>query len=97
MKSLNHSSAYVLQIKRQWRVVVPVRGKLTPRICAAEFPSHESAEAWLRSDVGLRTIEAQRGWLSSSLDHFGDGSGGIGLARACDEASRGEGAGYLTQ
>jgi hypothetical protein len=60
MKRQEHSPAYVLQIRRQWRVVVPVRGKLTPRICATEFPSRDHAEAWLRSDEGERTADAYR-------------------------------------
>jgi hypothetical protein len=60
MKRQEHSPAYVLEIKRQWRVVVPIRGKLTPRICATEFPSRASAETWLRSDEGERTVDAYR-------------------------------------
>ena len=63
MKRQEHSPAYVLQVKRQWRVVVPVRGKLTPRICATEFSSRASAEAWLRSDEG----GAHGGCLPKSL------------------------------
>jgi hypothetical protein len=58
MKRQEHSPAYVLQIKKQWRVVVPIRGKLTPRICATEFPSRASAETWLRSYEGARTVDA---------------------------------------
>jgi hypothetical protein len=60
MTRRDHSPAYVLQIKRQWRVVVPVCGKLTPRIYATEFPSRASAEAWLLSHEGERTIQAYR-------------------------------------
>jgi hypothetical protein len=60
MKRQEHSPAYVLQIKKQWRVVVPVRGKLTPRICATEFPCRASAEAWLRSGEGERTVDTYR-------------------------------------
>jgi hypothetical protein len=60
MRRPDHSPAYVLQIKRQWRVVVPVRGKLTPRICATEFLSRTSAEAWLHSDEGERTVDTYR-------------------------------------
>jgi hypothetical protein len=60
MKRQEHSPAYVLQIKKQWRVVVPVRGKLTPKIYATEFPSRASAEAWLRSNEGERTVDAYR-------------------------------------
>jgi hypothetical protein len=58
MKRHDHSPAYILQIKRQWRVVIPVRGKLTPRICATEFSSRVSAEAWLHSSEGERTVNA---------------------------------------
>jgi hypothetical protein len=60
MKRQNHSPAYVLEIKRQWRVVIPVRGKLTPRICATEFSSRASAEAWLHSSEGERMVNAYR-------------------------------------
>jgi hypothetical protein len=60
MKRQEHSLAYILQIRKQWRVVVPTRGKLTPRICATEFPSRTSAEAWLRSDEGERTVDTYR-------------------------------------
>ncbi len=60
MKRHDHSPAYVLEIKRQWRVVIPVRGKLTPRVCATEFSSRASAEAWLHSGEGERTVHAYR-------------------------------------
>jgi hypothetical protein len=60
MKRQDHSPAYVLEIRRQWRVVIPVRGKLTPRICATEFPSRANAEAWLHSSEGERTVNAYR-------------------------------------
>jgi hypothetical protein len=60
LRTINHSPAYVLQIKKQWRVVVPVRGKLTPRICPEEFSTQAAAEAWLQSDEGARAVEAQR-------------------------------------
>jgi hypothetical protein len=60
MRRQEHSPAYVLEIKRQWRVVIPVRGKLTPRIYDTEFPCRVSAEAWLHSDEGERTVHAYR-------------------------------------
>jgi hypothetical protein len=63
MKRQDHPPAYVLQIKRQWRVVVPMRGKLTPKICAKEFPSRRAAEAWLRSDDGEHEVETYRSRL----------------------------------
>ena len=61
MKRHDHSPAYILQIRRQWRIVVPICGKLTPKICPAEFPSRASAEAWLHSDDGQREVDAFRG------------------------------------
>jgi hypothetical protein len=59
----DHPPAYVLQVKRQWRVVIPVRGKLTPKICAKGFPSRGTAEAWLHSDEGEREVETYRSRL----------------------------------
>jgi hypothetical protein len=55
--------AYVLQIRKHWRIVVPIRGKLTPKRCTAEFPSRASAEAWLCSDDGKRTVDEYHGRL----------------------------------
>ncbi len=61
MKRQNHPPAYVLEIKRRWRIVVPIRGKLTPKIHAAEFASRASAQAWLRSEDGQHTVDAYQG------------------------------------
>jgi hypothetical protein len=60
MKRQEHSPAYVLQIKKHWRVVVPIRGKLTPKICPTEFPSRASAEVWMHSDEGKQQVDAYR-------------------------------------
>jgi hypothetical protein len=63
MKRQDHPPAYVLQVKRQWRVVIPIRGKLTPKVCVEKFPSRGTAEAWLRSDEGERTVQTYRSRL----------------------------------
>lgn len=60
MKTLEHSPAYVLQIRRHWRIVVPVRGKLTPAILPEEFPCEASARAWLASSEGADEVQARR-------------------------------------
>jgi hypothetical protein len=60
MKRQNHSPAYVLEIKRRWWVVIPIRGKLTPKIHGAEFSSRASAQAWLHSEDGQHTVDAIR-------------------------------------
>lgn len=52
MKAVRHSPAYIMQFGRYWRVVVPIRGKLTPRMCADEFASREAAATWLSSAAG---------------------------------------------
>ena len=57
MQKQDYRTAYVLQIKRQWRVVIPIRGKLTPKIYAEEFPSRGSAEAWLCSYEGEQAVQ----------------------------------------
>jgi hypothetical protein len=61
MKRQNHPPAYALEIKRRWRVVVPIRGKLTPKIYAAEFSSRASAQAWLLSEDGQHVVNSYQG------------------------------------
>lgn len=51
-----HSPAYVTQIGREWRVVVPIRGKLCPKLAAPMFLAREAAELWLRSADGQQCV-----------------------------------------
>ena len=37
MMQRRHSPAYVSEVRNRWRVVVPIRGRLAPRICPDEF------------------------------------------------------------
>jgi hypothetical protein len=60
MKKIEQSPAYALQITDLWRVVVPVRGKLTPLLCSEEFSSQACAEEWLRSEAGAYAVAAIR-------------------------------------
>jgi hypothetical protein len=60
MKAVRHSPAYVLQVGRCWRVVVPIRGKLVPRMCAEEFASRDEAAAWLSSAAGRDGVSELR-------------------------------------
>jgi hypothetical protein len=60
MRKIEHAPAYVLEIRNAWRVVVPVRGKLTPRIGAETFCTRAAAEAWLFSDTGVREVDGIR-------------------------------------
>ena len=52
-----HPSAYVAELRQgDWRVVVPIRGKLSPRIAQRSFSSRRDACAWLQSEVGMHTV-----------------------------------------
>jgi hypothetical protein len=55
-----HSPAYVAQIGREWRIVVPIRGKLCPKIAAPMFLAREAAELWLRSADGQQCVARLR-------------------------------------
>jgi hypothetical protein len=66
LRVINHSPAYAMEIHGRWRVVVPIRGKLTPRICDAEFPTRASAEVWLRSEEGVLTVDLVRSRISEA-------------------------------
>jgi hypothetical protein len=71
MRTVRHAPPYVMEIAGQWRVVVPVRGKLTPRVCADFFSSRQHAEAWLASEEGHQTtaeIRERRAALTSRND-----------------------------
>src|SRR4051812_30785530 len=49
-------SAYAMELRRSWRVIVPVRGRLTPRICDTRFGSKADALAWMESKEGQDVI-----------------------------------------
>lgn len=60
MNTVRHSPAYVMEIAGQWRVVVPVRGKLTPRVCPDVFSTRGDAEDWLTSGEGHQVVSELR-------------------------------------
>ncbi len=56
-----HPSAYVAEFRGgDWRVVVPVRGKLSPRIAQRSFSNQREASAWLESEAGEETVSGLR-------------------------------------
>jgi hypothetical protein len=61
----SHSPAYVAQIGACWRVVVPVRGKLSASLYPSSFPTRASADAWLRSAEGQYAVALTRGEVVS--------------------------------
>ena len=60
MRHFEHSPAYVAHIRQSWRVVVPIRGRLAPKICAPEFGTQIGAIAWLQSEAGQQEIARAR-------------------------------------
>jgi hypothetical protein len=60
MTRRSHSPAYVTPIRKMWRIVVPIRGRLSPRICPQEFDTQLAASAWLESEEGLGAVELER-------------------------------------
>jgi len=56
-----HPSAYVVELRQgEWRVVVPIRGKLSPRLAQCSFSSRQDASAWLESEAGMHTVSVLR-------------------------------------
>ncbi len=60
MRHFEQSPAYVAQIRQLWRVVVPIRGRLSPTVCAPEFATQIGAIAWLQSAAGQQEIALAR-------------------------------------
>jgi hypothetical protein len=68
-----HSPAYVAKIGREWRIVVPIRGKLCPKLATPMFLAREAAELWLRSSDGQQCVvrlreRPQRAHLVANAD-----------------------------
>jgi hypothetical protein len=55
-----HSPAYVAEIRKKWRVVVPIRGRLSSRMCPQEFETQHAALLWLQSEDGLASVALER-------------------------------------
>jgi hypothetical protein len=55
-----HPPAYVAKLRKAWRVVVPIRGRLSPRVIAREFPTQLAALSWLASEDGQTAVARER-------------------------------------
>ena len=55
-----HPPAYVAKLRKAWRVVVPIRGRLSPRVIARAFPTQSAALSWLASDDGQSAVARER-------------------------------------
>ena len=63
-----HPPAYVAKLRKAWRVVVPVRGRLSPRVIAREFPSQSAAFHWLASDDGQNAVAREQAGYQHSAE-----------------------------
>jgi hypothetical protein len=50
-----------MELKRSWRVIVPVRGRLEPRVGREKFAFKADALAWMNSTDGKQAIALVRG------------------------------------
>ena len=55
-----HTPAYVAKLRKAWRVVVPIRGRLSPRVIARAFPTQSAALSWLASEDGQTAVACER-------------------------------------
>ena len=55
-----HSPAYVVKLRKAWHVIVPIRGRLSPRVIAREFPTQSAALTWLVSEDGQNAVARER-------------------------------------
>src|SRR5215212_3973311 len=55
-----HPPAYVAKLRKAWRVVVPIRGRLSPRVVPREFPTQSAALSWLASEDGQSAVARER-------------------------------------
>jgi len=56
-----HPAPYAMELKRSWRVIAPVRGRLEPKICQERFTCKADALAWMESAEGKQAIALVRG------------------------------------
>jgi hypothetical protein len=72
-----HSPAYVAEIRKKWRVVVPIRGRLAPRICPDEFDTQHAALVWLQTEDGFAAVALERtraSGVARSLTNMAEGA-----------------------
>jgi hypothetical protein len=60
MQAVRHAPAYVMPLQGAWRVIVPIRGRLSPQVLAPEFATKAAAAEWLDSPDGHSAIAGER-------------------------------------
>lgn len=57
-----------MELRGDWRVIVPIRGKLTPHIHPEKFSTRFAALNWLQSEEGLEEVYCRQNRKSAALD-----------------------------
>jgi hypothetical protein len=60
MEAVRHSPAYVMPLQGTWRVIVPIRGRLSPKVLTPEFATRAAASEWLESAEGQSVVAFER-------------------------------------
>jgi hypothetical protein len=60
MRAVRYAPAYVMPLHGAWRVIVPIRGRLSPQVLAPEFATKAAAAEWLDSPDGHSAIAGER-------------------------------------
>src|SRR5215211_8357460 len=63
-----HAPAYVAKLRKAWRVIVPIRGRLSPRIITREFPTQSAAFHWLASEDGQNAVAREQAGYQHSAE-----------------------------
>ena len=63
-----HPPAYVAKLRKAWRVVVPIRGRLSPRVVARAFAAQSAAFHWLTSDDGQNAVAREQAGYQHSAE-----------------------------
>lgn len=60
MQAVRYSPAYVMSLRGTWRVIVPIRGRLSPQVLRPEFATRAAASEWLESAEGQSLVAFER-------------------------------------
>jgi hypothetical protein len=47
MQAVRHSPPYAIELHRAWRIIVPIRGRLSAQVLTEAFATRAAAQEWL--------------------------------------------------
>jgi hypothetical protein len=60
MQAVRHSPPYAMELHRAWRIIVPIRGRLSAQVLTEAFATRAAAQEWLASAEGQSAVELER-------------------------------------